>query len=345
MKALVKSKAAEGIWLEDVPEPDYGVNDVLIKVLKTGICGTDVHIYNWDSWAQRTIKVPTVAGHEFVGRVVAVGSNVSQSSIKEGDLVSAEGHIVCGHCRNCLAGRRHLCANTLGVGVNRDGAFAEYVAVPAVNIWHCSQKIPLELYAIFDPLGNAAHTALSFDLVGEDVLITGAGPIGMMAVKMARFVGARHVVVTDVNDYRLGLAKSMGASAAVNVAKEDLQTVMSQLGMTEGFDVGLEMSGNPAGLKQMIEVMAHGGKIAMLGIQPAATGVDWDAVVFKGLTIKGIYGRLMFETWYKLQAMMESGMDIAPLITHRYHYTDFQKGFDVMRSGNSGKVVLDWETL
>ena len=345
MKALVKSKAAEGIWLEDVPEPDYGVNDVLIKVLKTGICGTDVHIYNWDSWAQRTIKVPTVAGHEFVGRVVAVGSNVSQSSIKEGDLVSAEGHIVCGHCRNCLAGRRHLCANTLGVGVNRDGAFAEYVAVPAVNIWHCSQKIPLEQYAIFDPLGNAAHTALSFDLVGEDVLITGAGPIGMMAVKMARFVGARHVVVTDVNDYRLGLAKSMGASAAVNVAKEDLQTVMSQLGMTEGFDVGLEMSGNPAGLKQMIEVMAHGGKIAMLGIQPAATGVDWDAVVFKGLTIKGIYGRLMFETWYKLQAMMESGMDIAPLITHRYHYTDFQKGFDVMRSGNSGKVVLDWETL
>ena len=340
MKALVKSQAGVGIWMQDVPEPDYGVNDVLIKVEKTGICGTDVHIYNWDAWAQKTIKVPTVAGHEFVGRVVAVGNNVS--SMKEGDLVSAEGHIVCGHCRNCLAGRRHLCANTLGVGVNRDGAFAEYVAVPAVNIWHCSEQIPMEQYAIFDPLGNAAHTALSFDLVGEDVLITGAGPIGMMAVKMARFVGARHVVVTDVNDYRLSLAASMGASAAVNVAKEDLHAVMKKLGMTEGFDVGLEMSGNPAGLKQMIEVMAHGGKIAMLGIQPAATGVDWDAVVFKGLTIKGIYGRLMFETWYKLQAMMESGMDIAPLITHRFSYHDFEEGFQVMRSGNSGKVILDW---
>lgn len=345
MKALVKSQAKEGLWLTDVPMPDYGPNDVLIRVLKTGICGTDVHIYNWDSWAQKTIKVPTIAGHEFVGRVAAVGSNVSGDSIKEGDLVSAEGHIVCGHCRNCLAGRRHLCAHTLGVGVNRDGAFAEYVAVPAVNIWHCSDKIPLETYAIFDPLGNAAHTALSFDLVGEDVLITGAGPIGMMAVKMARTVGARHVVVTDVNDYRLGLAASMGASAVVNVATQDLQSVMDGLGMTEGFDVGLEMSGNPAGLKQMIEVMAHGGKIAMLGIQPTATGVDWDAVVFKGLTIKGIYGRLMFETWYKLQAMIESGMDIQPLITHRFSYTDFEKGFEVMRSGNSGKVILDWEHM
>ena len=341
MKALVKSKAAEGLWLADVPEPTYGVNDVLIKVLKTGICGTDVHIYNWDAWAQKTIKVPMTAGHEFVGRVVAVGSNVS--SVKEGDLVSAEGHVVCGVCRNCMAGRRHLCAHTLGVGVNRDGAFAEYVAVPAVNIWHCSAKIPLEQYAIFDPLGNAAHTALSFDMVGEDVLITGAGPIGIMAVQMARFVGARHVVVTDINDYRLDLAKSMGASAAVNVGKDDLKSVMTHLGMTEGFDVGLEMSGNPSGLKQMIGAMAHGGKIAMLGIQPTDTGVDWDAVVFKGLTIKGIYGRLMFETWYKLQAMIESGMDVNPIITHRFSYKDFQEGFDVMRSGHSGKVVLDWD--
>ena len=341
MKALVKSKAAEGLWLADVPEPTYGVNDVLIKVLKTGICGTDVHIYNWDAWAQKTIKVPMTAGHEFVGRVVAVGSNVS--SVKEGDLVSAEGHVVCGVCRNCMAGRRHLCAHTLGVGVNRDGAFAEYVAVPAVNIWHCSAKIPLEQYAIFDPLGNAAHTALSFDMVGEDVLITGAGPIGIMAVKMARFIGARHVVVTDINDYRLDLAKAMGASAAVNVSKDDLKTVMTHLGMTEGFDVGLEMSGNPSGLKQMIGAMAHGGKIAMLGIQPTDTGVDWDAIVFKGLTIQGIYGRLMFETWYKLQAMIESGMDVNPIITHRFSYKDFQEGFDVMRSGHSGKVVLDWD--
>ncbi len=341
MKALVKSQEAEGLWLADVPEPTYGINDVLVKVLKTGICGTDVHIYNWDSWAQKTIKVPMTAGHEFVGRVEAVGSNVS--SVKVGDLVSAEGHVVCGVCRNCMAGRRHLCAHTLGVGVNRDGAFAEYVAVPAVNVWHCSAKIPLEQYAIFDPLGNAAHTALSFDLVGEDVLITGAGPIGIMAVKMARFVGARHVVVTDVNDYRLDLAKAMGASAAVNVAKEDLKSVMGHLGMTEGFDVGLEMSGNPSGLKQMIGAMAHGGKIAMLGIQPADTGVDWDAVVFKGLTIKGIYGRLMFETWYKLQAMLESGMDVNPIITHRFSYRDFQEGFDVMRSGHSGKVILDWD--
>lgn len=340
MKALVKSQAAEGIWLMDVPEPSYGANDVLIKVLKTGICGTDVHIYNWDAWAQKTIKVPMTAGHEFVGRVVAVGSNVE--SVKEGDIVSAEGHIVCGTCRNCMAGRRHYCPNTLGVGVNRDGAFAELVAVPAVNVWHCSDKIPLEQYAIFDPLGNAAHTALTFDLVGEDVLVAGAGPIGMMAVKMARHVGARHVVVTDVNDYRLGLAKQMGASATVNVAKENLKDVMNGLGMTEGFDVGLEMSGNPAALNQMIGSMANGGKIAMLGIQPAQTGIDWDAVVFKSLTLKGIYGRLMFETWYKLQSMIESGMDVAPVITHRFHYTDFQKGFDAMRSGSSGKVVLDW---
>lgn len=340
MKALVKSKAEEGVWLADVPEPTCGVNDVLIQVHKTGICGTDVHIYNWDSWAQNTIKVPMTIGHEFVGKVVEVGSNVS--SVKTGDMVSVEGHIVCGVCRNCLAGRRHLCANTLGVGVNRDGAFAEYISVPAVNVWHCSSKIDPELYAIFDPLGNAAHTALSFDLVGEDVLITGAGPIGVMAARMARHAGARHVVVTDVNDYRLSLATTLGATRTVNVTKEDLKDVMKSLGMTEGFDVGLEMSGAPAGLNQMIGSMAHGGKIAMLGIQPSGTGIDWDAVVFKGLTIRGIYGRLMFETWYKLSTMIEAGMDVAPIITHRYSYKDFQAGFDAMRSGKSGKVILDW---
>lgn len=342
MKALVKSHAKEGIWLEDVPIPDYGINDVRIKVLKTGICGTDVHIYNWDSWAQKTIAVPTVAGHEFVGRVEAIGSNVQH--IKLGDLVSAEGHIVCGHCRNCMAGRRHLCANTLGVGVNRDGAFAEYVVVPAVNVWKCSEDIPLEHYAIFDPLGNAAHTALSYDLVGEDVIITGAGPIGIMAVGMAKKAGARHIVITDMNEYRLALAQKMGATT-VNIATQKLEEVMENLGMTEGFDVGLEMSGNPKALAQMIGSMAHGGKIAMLGIQPENTAIDWDAVVFKGLTIKGIYGRLMFETWYKLSMMLESGLDIAPIITHRFDYTDFQKGFDIMRSGNSGKVILDWSTL
>ncbi len=340
MKALVKSKAAEGIWLADVPEPKYGIDDVLIRVLKTGICGTDVHIYNWDSWAQKTIKVPTVAGHEFVGRVEAVGSNVSH--VKVGELVSAEGHIVCGQCRNCQAGRRHLCSDTLGVGVNRDGAFAEKVAVPALNVWHCNEDVPTELYAIYDPLGNAAHTALSFDLVGEDVLITGAGPIGVMAAAMAKKAGARYVVITDLNDYRLELGKKMGADVAVNVKNTTLDKVMEKLGMTEGFDVGLEMSGNPAGLNSMIGAMAHGGKIALLGIQPEKTGIDWDAVVFKGLTLRGIYGRLFGETWYKLTSMIQSGLDMTPVITHRFDYKDFQKGFDVMRSGQSGKVILDW---
>jgi len=340
MKALVKSKAEVGLWLADVPKPDHGIDDVLIKVLKTGICGTDVHIYNWDSWAQKTIKIPTVIGHEFVGRIISVGSNVT--GFKVGDLVSAEGHIVCGRCRNCLAGRRHLCAYTEGVGVNRDGAFAEFIAVPAVNIWSCNPDIPLEYFSIFDPLGNAAHTALSFDLVGEDVLITGAGPIGIMAIPMARRAGARHVVITDVNEYRLDLARKMGVTAAVNVAKEDIRKVREKLRMTEGFDVGLEMSGNPAALSMMIGNMAHGGKIAMLGIQPEKTAIDWDAVVFKGLTIKGIYGRQMFETWYKLTSMLQTGMDIAPIITHRFSYKDFDKGFDIMRSGQSGKVILDW---
>ncbi|MGE0753903.1 MAG: L-threonine 3-dehydrogenase [Alphaproteobacteria bacterium] len=340
MKALVKAKAEEGIWLQDVPEPEYGIDDVLIKVLKTGICGTDVHIYNWDSWSQKNVKPGTVTGHEFVGEIVAIGSNVRD--FKVGDKVSAEGHVVCGRCRNCLAGRRHLCAHTKGVGINRNGAFAELVAVPAVNLWQCSSDIPLEYYAIFDPLGNAAHTALAFDLVGEDVLITGAGPIGIAAVGMAKHAGARHVVITDINDYRLGLARQMGASAAVNVQKENIRDVMKSLKMSEGFDVGLEMSGTPAGLNMMIDTMVHGGKIAMLGIQPGNTGVDWDAVVFKGMTIQGIYGRKMFETWYKLQAMIQSGMNIEPVITHRMGYQDFQEGFDVMRSGKSGKVILDW---
>lgn len=340
MKALVKLKAEQGLWLTDVPEPAYGVNDVLIKVLKTGICGTDVHIYNWDAWAQKTIKVPTVAGHEFVGRVAAVGSNVS--SFKEGDLVSAEGHIVCGHCRNCLAGRRHLCAHTVGVGVNRDGAFAEYISVPAANIWPCSPDIPTEMFAIFDPMGNAMHVADSFNLVGEDVLITGAGPIGIMAMVMARQMGARYVIITDVNEYRLQLAKNMGATLAVNIAQENIKDVMQRLHMTEGFDVGFEMSGNPSALTMMVDSMVHGGKIAMLGIQPPNTSVDWDAVVFKSLTIKGIYGREMFETWYKMTAMLQSGMKIAPIITHRFQYRDYEQGFDVMRSGKSGKVVLDW---
>ena len=342
MKALVKSHAKEGIWLEDVPVPEYGINDVRIKVHYTGICGTDVHIYNWDAWAQKTVPVPTVAGHEFVGRVEAVGSNVQNVSV--GDMVSAEGHIVCGQCRNCMAGRRHLCSNTMGVGVNRDGAFAEYVVVPAVNVWKCSERIPLEHYAIFDPLGNAAHTALAYDLVGEDVLITGAGPIGIMAAGMAKKAGARHVVITDMNPYRLGLAEQMGA-VAVDIRSQKLEAVAADLGMVEGFDVGLEMSGNPAALSQMIANMAHGGKIAMLGIQPEDTGIDWDAVVFKGLTIRGIYGRLMFETWYKLSMMLESGMDISPIITHRFAYHEFQQGFDIMRSGESGKVVLDWSML
>ncbi len=343
MKALVKSKTEQGLWLTDVPEPEHGINDVKIRVLKTGICGTDVHIYNWDEWAQKTITPGTVIGHEFVGEIAAVGSNVS--GLKVGDIVSAEGHIVCGHCRNCLAGRRHLCAHTQGIGVNRDGAFAEFVTVPAINVWPCNPSISTDIFAIFDPLGNAMHVAGSFDLVGEDVLITGAGPIGIMALAMAHHMGARHVVITDVNEYRLNLARKLGATAAVNITKEDMREVMTRLHMTEGFDVGFEMSGHPDGLRQMIDLMVHGGKMALLGIQPKETGVDWDAVVFKGLTLKGIYGRQMFETWYKLTAMLQSGLDINPLITHRFSYKDYEEGFSVMRSGQSGKVVLDWSQI
>lgn len=340
MKALVKQKAEAGIWLMDVPMPKVGPHDVLIRVLKTGICGTDMHIYHWDGWAQRTIKTPMTIGHEFVGEIAELGAQVYGFSV--GEKVSAEGHIVCGQCRNCLAGRRHLCPNTIGVGVNRDGAFAEYISVPASNVWRVSEAVPLEQYAIFDPLGNAAHTALAFNLVGEDVLITGAGPIGIMAIAMAKHAGARHVVITDVNPHRLALAEKMHPTRAVDVSKTALSEVIADLHMTEGFDVGLEMSGNPRALSDMIAAMAHGGKIAMLGIQPEATGIDWNAVVFKGLTLKGIYGREMFETWYKLTAMIQSGMDIAPIITHRLPYTDFQAGFDAMASGTSGKVILEW---
>ncbi|WP_156891687.1 L-threonine 3-dehydrogenase [Maridesulfovibrio zosterae] len=341
MKALVKSKAKEGIWMEEVPVPQCGPNDVLVKVKKTAICGTDVHIYNWDKWAQQTIPVPMVVGHEFVGTIESMGSEVQGLDL--GDRVSAEGHVTCGHCRNCRAGKRHLCRNTIGVGVNRPGCFAEFISVPASNVFKLTESISDDVASVLDPLGNAAHTALSFDLVGEDVLITGAGPIGIMAVAIARHAGARHIVITDLNDYRLEIAGKLGASKTVNVSKEKLDDVMADLKMTEGFDVGLEMSGSPAAFKDMLDKMNHGGNIAMLGIMPEGTGIDWNKVVFKGLKIKGIYGREMFETWYKMASMLQSNLDITPAITHHFKIDDFQKGFDVMRSGQSGKVVLDWD--
>jgi threonine 3-dehydrogenase len=341
MKALVKAKPAEGIWLvEDAPEPEVGVHDVMIRIRKSAICGTDVHIYNWDEWSRKTIPVPMVVGHEYVGVVERVGSEVE--AFRPGDRVSGEGHITCGFCRNCRAGRRHLCRHTVGVGVNRSGSFAERLVIPADNVYRIPDDIPDELAAIFDPYGNAAHTALSFDLVGEDVLVTGAGPIGAMACAIARHVGARHVVVTDVNDYRLALARKLGATRAVNVAKEDLKAVMRELGMKEGFDVGLEMSGAVQAFRQMLEVMNHGAKIAMLGIMPGEQAIDWSQVIFKGLQLKGIYGREMYETWYKMVAMLQSGLDISAVVTHRFPIAEFQRGFDVMRSGQSGKVVLDW---
>jgi threonine 3-dehydrogenase len=340
MKALVKSKPGPGLELREVPVPEIGINDVLIKIIKTAICGTDVHIYNWDAWAARTIPVPMHVGHEFVGRVVEIGSNVHDFA--PGDLVSGEGHVVCGRCRNCLAGRRHLCMNTSGVGVNRPGAFAEYLSLPVTNVWYCDKRIPTDVLACFDPLGNATHTALSFDLLGEDVLITGAGPIGCMAVAIARHAGARHVVITDVNPYRLDLASRMGATATVDVRSKTLETVEKELSMKEGFDVGLEMSGNPDALCSMISTMCHGGKMALLGIPQEQTAIDWSTVIFNGLTLKGIYGREMYETWYKMTSMIQSGLDITPLITHRFNVTDFEKGFEAMKSGKSGKVILDW---
>ena len=341
MKALVKSRRAEGIWMvQDAPLPEVGVHDVLIRISKTAICGTDVHIYNWDAWSERTIPVPMIVGHEYVGRVERLGSEVDAFRI--GERVSGEGHVTCGFCRNCRAGRRHLCRHAIGVGVNRPGCFAEYLAIPADNVYRIPDDIPDEVAAVFDPFGNAAHTALSFDLVGEDVLITGAGPIGVMAAGIARHVGARHVVVTDVNDYRLALAARLGASRTVNVAREDLRAVMEELGMKEGFDVGLEMSGNGRAFRQLLEVMNHGGRVALLGIMPGEEAIDWSQVVFKGLQLKGIYGREMYETWYKMVAMLQSGLDVSPVITHRFPVDEFRRGFDVMRSGQSGKVVLDW---
>jgi threonine 3-dehydrogenase len=341
MKALVKSRCEAGLWLEDIPVPEIGINDVLIRVLKTGICGTDVHIFDWDEWAQKTIRVPMAIGHEFVGRIEAVGSNVAD--FFPGDIVSGEGHVVCGRCRNCFAGRRHLCANTSGVGVNRPGAFAEYIALPMTNIWRHNEGVDLEVAAIFDPFGNAVHTALSFPVLGEDVLVTGAGPIGIMAAAVARHAGARYTVITDLNDYRLDLARKLGVTLAVNVKEKSLAQVQKELGMTEGFDVGLEMSGNAAAFRGMLTNMSHGAKIAMLGIPPGEMAIDWKTVIFNMLTIKGIYGREMYETWYKMSVMLQSGLDISPVITHRYHYTEFAAGFDVMRSANSGKVILSWE--
>lgn len=340
MKALVKLKSEVGLWLEDVPEPEVGVNDVLIKVEKTGICGTDLHIYNWDEWAQKTIPVPMVVGHEFVGEIIQVGSNVKD--FYPGEIVSGEGHVVCGHCRNCLAGRRHLCAETSGIGVNRPGAFAEYISIPQTNVWHHADGISKEIASIFDPFGNAVHTALSFDVLGEDVLITGAGPIGCMAAAVVQYAGARYVVVTDVNPWRLELAKKMGATRVVDVRNERIADVQAELGMKEGFDVGLEMSGNESAFREMLENMCHGGKIAMLGIPPKPIAIDWNTVIFNMLTIKGIYGREMYETWYKMTVMLQGGLKIDDIITHRFPASDFEKGFEVMNSGQSGKVILDW---
>jgi threonine 3-dehydrogenase len=343
MKALVKSFARPGLWLEDIPEPTIGINDVLIRVRYAGICGTDVHIYQWDDWAQKTIHVPMAIGHEFVGEVVEVGSNVND--FYPGDIVSGEGHVVCGRCRNCMAGRRHLCANTQGVGVNRPGAFAEYIALPMTNIWRHHPGIDLEVAAIFDPFGNAVHTALSFPVLGEDVLITGAGPIGIMAIPVARHAGARHIVITDLNPYRLDLARKMGATLAINPTETPLPEVQKQLSMSEGFDVGMEMSGNPIALKDMIANMSHGGKIAILGIPAKEIPMDWRQVIFNMLTMKGIYGREMYDTWYKMSVMIESGVDISPIITHRFALEDFQQGFDAMISGQTGKVVLNLTNL
>jgi threonine 3-dehydrogenase len=343
MKTLVKARAERGLWLEDIPEPEMGINDVLIRVKYTGICGTDVHIYNWDEWAQKTIPVPMAIGHEFVGEIVAVGSNVND--FFPGDIVSGEGHVTCGRCRNCLAGRRHLCKATQGVGVNRPGAFAEFIVLPMTNIWRHHTGVNLEVAAIFDPFGNAVHTALSFPVLGEDVLITGAGPIGIMAIPVVRHAGARHIVITDLNPFRLELARKMGATHAVNPAETPLAEVQKQLGMSEGFDVGLEMSGNPQAFSDMIANMSHGAKIAVLGIPAQSAPIDLRTIIFNMLTIKGIYGREMYETWYKMSVMLDSGLDISPVITHHFGYDEYEKGFAAMTSGNAGKVILDWTSL
>ena len=340
MRALVKSKAEPGIWLEDQPQPEIGPNDVLVRVRKTAICGTDIHIYNWDDWSQATVPVPMTIGHEFMGQVEAVGSHVAGFEI--GDRVSGEGHITCGHCRNCRAGKRHLCRNTIGVGIQRPGCFADYLALPASNAFKLPASVPDDVAAFLDPLGNATHTALSFDLVGEDVLITGAGPIGIMAVAIARHVGARYIVITDVNDYRLALARAMGATRAIDVRTETIAGAMKELGMTEGFDVGMEMSGNARAIEDLFESMNNGGKVALLGIPPEEVMIDWSEIIFKGLVLKGVYGREMFETWYKMSSMLQSGLDVTPVLTHHFPVADFQEAFEIMRSGRAGKVVLDW---
>ncbi len=341
MRALVKAKPERGIWLEDIDKPTVGHNDVLIRVKRTAICGTDIHIYQWDDWASKTIPVPLAVGHEFYGEVVECGVEVKGFNV--GDRVSAEGHVTCGVCRNCRAGRRHLCMNTVGVGVNRAGAFADYLCVPAVNVFKLPDAISDEMASILDPLGNATHTALSFDLVGEDVLITGAGPIGSMAVAIAKYAGARHVVITDINDYRLELARKMGASVALNVTSGSLDQTMTDLGMEEGFDVGMEMSGNASAFRDMLRTMHHGGKIALLGIPPDEIAIDWNQVIFKGLVLKGVYGREMFETWYKMSSMLQSGLNVEPIITHRFPLEDFEEAFQLMESGQSGKIILNWE--
>lgn len=343
MKALVKKEARQGLWLEDMPIPEYGINDVLIRVLRTAICGTDMHIYNWDEWAQKTIPVPMIVGHEFVGEIVEIGSNVND--FKAGQIVSGEGHVVCGRCRNCLAGRRHLCAHTSGIGVDRPGAFAEYVVLPMANVWEHRAGIDLDIAALFDPLGNAVHTALQYDLLGEDVLITGAGPIGAMAAAVCRHAGARHVVVTDVNPKRLEKARELGATHTVDVRTESIADAQKQLGMSEGFDVGLEMSGNPDAFRDLLANMCHGGKVSILGIPGNDVSIDWNIVIFNMLTLKGIYGREMYETWYKMSVMVESGLPINPVITHRLDYSEFQQGFDAMNAGDASKVILTWASL
>jgi threonine 3-dehydrogenase len=341
MKALVKAKAERGLWLQDIEEPRIGINDVLIRVDRTGICGTDLHVYEWNEWAQKTIHVPMAVGHEFVGEIVEVGSNVAD--FRPGDIVSAEGHVVCGRCRNCLAGRRHLCNDTRGIGVNRPGAFAEYICVPVTNVWHHKDSIDFDVASIFDPFGNAVHTALTFDVLGEDVLITGAGPIGIMAAAVVKHAGARHVVITDLNEYRLALARKVGVTVALKAGKDSIRDIQHQLGMKEGFDVGLEMSGSAQAFGEMIDNMCHGGRIAILGLPSKPEfPINWNTVIFNMLTIKGIYGREMYETWYKMTVMIESGLDIKPVITHRLHYTEFEKGFEVMKTRQSGKVILYW---
>lgn len=341
MKALVKASPEVGIWMEAVPIPEIGTNEVLVKITKTAICGTDLHIYNWDEWSQRTIKTPMTIGHEFVGTIAEIGPGVTHYQV--GDRVSGEGHITCGYCRNCRAGKRHLCHRTVGIGVNRDGAFAEYLSIPERNLWPVHRDVPSEIAAFYDPYGNAVHTALSYEMVGEDVLITGAGPIGIMAVAICRFVGARHVVITDINDYRLDLARRMGASKTINVTREKVSSCFKDLNMSNGFDIGLEMSGNPLAFNTMLRNMYHGGRIALLGLLPQSTTINWDDIIFKGLQVKGIYGREMYETWYKMSQMLRSGLDISKVLTHRFPIDDFQQGFDIMNSGNCGKVILEWD--